>query len=122
MEATGKLERFSKAIHSRVCHNCDKLGEDQSCGLVESICPIETNIRDILQIAGYVQGDRGQPYIRELRSTACAACEQWADPSRCPADAAARCAVNRYLDLVFEAIDDVQEKVKVESSPATAVH
>ena len=118
MDATGSRKQFSQAIHARVCHNCRSIRQDLACGLVGSVCPIETNIRDILQIAGYARGDRGQAYMRELRSTACAACEQWADQARCPADAAARCAVNRYLELVFEAIDDVQKWAPVKPAPA----
>jgi hypothetical protein len=122
MDATRRQALFSRAIHSRVCHNCDELREDKVCGLAGGTCPIETNIRDILQIAGYVQGDRGQAYMRELRSTACAACERWADPSRCPADAAARCAVNRYLELVFDAIDDVAEKAEAGAVVGAGLH
>ncbi|MDD4889912.1 MAG: hypothetical protein PHU85_08260 [Phycisphaerae bacterium] len=111
-------QRYLKAIRSRVCHSCSDLMPDRICGLRERICPIEGHLRDIVQIAHCISGDRAGPYVRELRSTVCAACDHSQTSGVCPRNKRQACPMDKYFMLVFEAIADVHEELRAETEAA----
>jgi len=104
-------QRYMKAIRAKVCRSCGDLLADQSCGLADRVCPIERNLLEIVQIAHFARGEARAPYIHELRSTVCAACESSDAKGNCPIRDARKCPLDRYFGVVFEAIADVQEEI-----------
>jgi hypothetical protein len=103
--------RYMKAIRAKVCRTCSDLLPDQACGLADRVCPIERNLLEIVQIAHFARGESRSPYVHELRSTVCAACENSDAKGNCPVRDAGKCPLDRYFSVVFEAIEDVQEEL-----------
>lgn len=111
-------ERYLKAIQARVCRNCVDLLSDGTCGLHERVCPVERNLREIVQIVHHVSSESIQPYIDELRRVVCNNCENEDLEGHCPLRDSAGCALDRYFIMVIEAIEDVHAELKDEHHKA----
>ena len=108
----GVQQRYLKAIHAKVCRSCSKFMPQRDCGLAGRACPVEQNIREIVQIAPYVRGPAERSYAQELRDSVCAACGSNKGP--CGVSELIDCPLDRYLATVFQAIDEVQEEIRSE--------
>ena len=112
----GVEQRYLRALRSRVCLHCQDLIDGRLCGLSERACPVERNLREILQIVHHYQADTIQPYLNELRRIICSACDEQAADGRCPLRDQANCALDRYFALVLETIEDVHEEIRAEAA------
>jgi len=108
-------QRYLKAVRQRVCHHCSDLMTDGICGLADRVCPIELNLREMIQIVHYVHDEAIEPYLRNLRKVVCAACGTRDLADHCRLKDQRDCALDRFFVLVVEAINDVHEDLREEA-------
>ncbi len=108
-------QRYLQAIQTRVCRNCTDLLADGTCGLHDRVCPVERNLREIVQIVHHISSESIQPYLDELRRVVCTNCENEDEAGHCSLRDDAGCALDRYFVMVIEAIEDVHEDIRTES-------
>jgi hypothetical protein len=120
---TAELEAL---VRNRICGVCTERTAEGQCGSEEpSSCALFRLLPRVVQAIQSVNSSDIQPYIDAIRRDVCSVCgDQRADGS-CDTRQQVRCALDAYLMLVVEAIEDVTGKTFDRGGlgpPAGAVH
>jgi len=105
------LEELESIVRNRVCHVCTERTATGDCGLENpSSCSLFQLFPQVAKAIQSVNSDDIQPYIEAIRRNVCSACmDQQADGS-CETRQQVRCALDAYLLLVVDAIEDATGK------------
>ena len=102
-----RYRTYLEAIKRRVCSVCLDRRDDGSCGLTHRTCAIEAHLPDLVEAVTKVESDRMDEYIAAIEAQVCSGCERKAGLA-CRFHEHGECALDTYLYLVVEAIEEVQ--------------
>ena len=115
------LEELEAIVRSKVCGVCSDRNLDGSCGLEEpASCAL---FRMFPQVAKAIQSVRSQDigdYVEALRSQVCSICVEQAADGTCEQRRQVICALDAYLLLIVEAIEEANG-IKIDRSPLTSL-
>ena len=100
---------YREAIRARVCAVCLDSRDDRSCGLSGRDCAIEAHLPRLVGALMSVHSPRVEDYEAAIRAQVCDSCEEQDASGRCTLRDNAECALEAYLSLVLDAVDDVNE-------------
>ncbi len=101
---------LEEAVLAKICRSCMECRDDGSCGLDPSRgCSIKIHLPQILRSVQGVTSDRIGDYVEHIREDVCAVCENRNADGSCDVRDRIDCPLDRYLLLVVEAIEDVQQ-------------
>ena len=108
----GELYRaYQDAILRRVCGVCLDQRDDGTCGLTKRTCAIQDHLPAVVNAVVAVQSDRMDEYEDAVRAQVCAPCGREDAQGRCLLRDHGECALNTYLFLVVEAVEEVREAI-----------
>lgn len=105
------LEELENIVRARICGICSDRKTDGTCGMEEpESCGL---FRLFPQVAGAIQATQSddiQDYIRAIREKVCSVCLEQANDGTCEVRRQVRCALDAYLLLVVDAIEEATGK------------
>ena len=106
-----RYRMYMEAIGRRVCSVCLDRRDDGSCGLTHRTCAIEAHLPDLVEAVTRVESDRMDEYIAAVEAQVCGRCEKKAGLG-CRFQELGECALDTYLYLVVEAIEEVRGRTR----------
>lgn len=100
-------DEYREAIRRRVCTVCLDSRDDGSCGLTGRICALEAHLPRLVTVLADLGSPRLDDYVAAVRSEICSRCESRAPRGACALRETAACALDAYLPLVLDAIEEV---------------
>ncbi|HVQ31471.1 MAG TPA: hypothetical protein VMV21_17880 [Vicinamibacteria bacterium] len=97
---------YMDAIKRKVCSVCLDRHDDGSCGLTHRTCAIEGHLPQIVDAITRIESGRMDEYIAAIEAQVCSRCENKAG-LECRLQQSGECALDTYLYLVVEAIEEV---------------
>ena len=114
MRAT--MDGYQRTIMERICSVCVDRNADGSCGLDPRLeCQVEQHLPALLKLVSGVTSDRIGDYVERLRRNVCAICDQGNEDGTCEVRSRVDCALDRYLVLVVEAIEEAERRAAAEA-------
>jgi hypothetical protein len=116
------LEDLENILRARICGVCSDRKVDGSCGLGHpSDCALFRLLPEAARAILSTDSNDIQDYVTAIRKQVCSiCCEQAADGS-CTARTEVRCALDAYLILVVEAIEEATGKTFPVATPTRPV-
>lgn len=102
-----RYQEYIAAIRSRVCAVCLDSRDDKSCGLTGRLCAIEGHLQGLVAALSSVESTRLADYEAAIRAQVCASCENQDEQGQCALRVDASCALEAYLSLVLDAVEEV---------------
>ena len=100
------------ALRNTVCAVCLDRKDDGSCALSGGrTCGLEAHLPRILEVVQTVHSSRMDEYVEAIRQRVCAVCEQDAQ-GVCRAREDGECALDAYLPLVVDALEEAERILK----------
>ena len=107
------MEGYREALKKRVCGICLDRRDDGSCGLPQGrTCALDLHLPLILRAVETVQSDRIDDYARSIRETVCVQCPNQDTAGRCHFRENWDCALDTFVYVVVEAIEEVKRQEK----------
>lgn len=107
-----RIELFRQALKERVCGICFDRNDDGTCGLPEGrVCGIEAHLPDIVRAVEAEHSFDLTPYVESIRTKVCPNCSQ-DESGRCVFRESFDCAVDNFLYVVVDTIEDVRAREK----------
>jgi len=109
---------YEEAIKRHVCSKCIDFGEDGICHTQDPKgCAIFRFLPELVAISEHLHEPTMESYVQAVREEICTKCRAQTLEGVCELRDKLDCGLDRYLDLVFEAIDEAnalrkQEKKK----------
>jgi len=101
------LAELEEILRGRICRVCSDTREDGSCGLEEPRdCAIFRYLPEVARAIQATESDDVGDYIRAIRSQVCSTCYQQAADGSCEMRQQVRCALDAYLILIIDAIEE----------------
>jgi hypothetical protein len=101
------LEELEKIVRDRICRVCSDRKKDGSCGLEDPTdCALFRLFPQVAQAIQSTKSDDIRDYVRALREQVCAVCKTQAPDGSCEAREQVRCALDAYLLLIVDAIEE----------------
>jgi len=98
-------------VRNRICGVCTERTADGQCGLDDpSSCALFRLLPRVVRAIQSVDSPHIQPYIDAIRRDVCSVCGDQRADGTCEARQEVRCALDAYLMLVVDAIEDVTGK------------
>ncbi len=105
-----RIEVFREALKERVCGICFDRKDDGTCGLPEGrTCAIEVHLPGIVRAIEAVDSFDLTPYVESIRTQVCPNCSEDKN-GRCAFRENFDCAVDNFLYLVVDVIEDVKRR------------
>lgn len=105
------LEELEKIIRDQVCHVCSDRKVDNSCGLEEpGRCALFRMFPQVARAVASTHSDDIRDYIQAIRDQVCTVCEQQAADGSCESRENVTCALDAYLLLIVDAIEEATGK------------
>ena len=105
------LVELESIVRNRICSVCTERTVDGQCGLEEpSSCALFRLFPQVAQAIQSVKSDDIQQYIDAIRGNVCAVCADQARDGSCETRQEVRCALDAYLLLVVDAIEEATGK------------
>jgi len=105
------LVELESIVRSRICNVCTARTVDGQCGLEEpSSCALFRLFPQVAQAIQSVKSDDIQQYIDAIRRNVCAVCADQARDGSCETRQQVQCALDAYLLLVVDAIEEATGK------------
>lgn len=99
---------YEEAMMRHVCSQCIDFGEDGICHSQDPEgCAVFRYLPELVAIAQRLNEPKMEPYIHAVRETICVKCRAQSPTGECPLRGKLDCGLDRYLALVFDAIDEV---------------
>jgi hypothetical protein len=99
---------YREAIKNKVCSHCVDCTEERKCALTgEDRCGVEIHLEKIVQVVRSVKSARLEDYVKALRDRVCSQCKRQNLDGTCQLRNVAECGLDRYFELVVEAIEEV---------------
>ncbi|MGA3043872.1 MAG: hypothetical protein ABSF54_24115 [Bryobacteraceae bacterium] len=101
------LVELESIVRNRICNVCTERNVDGQCGLEEPTnCALFRLFPQVAQAIQSVESDDIQQYIDAIRRNVCAVCADRASDDSCETRQQVRCALDAYLLLVVDAIEE----------------
>ena len=105
------LAELESIVRNRVCHVCTERTPTGECGLEKpSSCSLFQLFPQVAKAIQSVKSDDIQPYIEAIRRNVCSACMDQEPDGSCESRRQVRCALDAYLLLVVDAIEEATGK------------
>jgi hypothetical protein len=99
-------------VRNRICKVCTERTVAGECGLEEpASCALFHLFPQVAQAIDSVRSDDINDYVAAIRRNVCSMCEEQASDGSCETRQQVRCALDAYLLLVVDAIEDATGKV-----------
>ena len=109
MERT--LVELESIVRNRICKVCTERTVEGQCGLQEpSHCALFRLFPQVAKAIQSVRSDDIQQYIDAIRRDVCAVCADQAHDGSCETRQQVQCALDAYLLLVVDAIEEATGK------------
>jgi hypothetical protein len=101
------LAELEQILRGRICHVCSDRRDDGSCGLEKPAdCAIFRYLPEVARAIQTTESDDVTDYLRAIRSQVCSVCFQQAGDGSCEVREQVRCALDAYLILIVDAIEE----------------
>ena len=98
---------YEEAIRRRVCSKCIDFGEDGICHTQDpDSCAIFRFLPELVAISERLREPTMESYAQAVRENICTKCRNRMSDGNCELRRKLDCGLDRYLELVFEAIDE----------------
>ena len=105
------LVELEAIVRNRICGVCTERTVHGDCGLEEpSSCALFRLFPQVAQAVQSVKSDDIQVYIDAIRRDVCSICTDQAHDATCETRQQVRCALDAYLLLVVDAIEEATGK------------
>ena len=105
------LIELEAIVRNRICKVCTERTGDGECGLeTPSSCALFRLFPQVAQAIQSVNSDDIRPYIEAIRGNVCSVCHDQAADGSCETRHQVRCALDAYLLLVVDAIEEATGK------------
>jgi hypothetical protein len=105
------LAELEEILRARICGVCSDRKEDGSCGLEQPAdCAMFRYLPEVARAVQATDSDDVTDYIRAIRSQVCAICFEQAADGSCEMRQQVRCALDAYLILIVDAIEEATGK------------
>ena len=101
------FEELEAIIRNRICSVCTERTTEGQCGLeIPSSCALFRLMPQVAQAVESVKSDDIHQYIEAIRRNVCSVCQEQAQDGSCESRQQVQCALDAYLVLVVEAIEE----------------
>ena len=101
------LIELEAIVRNRICSVCTERKPDGGCGLEDPFsCALFRLFPNVARAIQSVQSDDIYPYIEAIRRDVCSVCQDQASDGTCETRRQVQCALDAYLLLVVEAIEE----------------
>ena len=105
------FDELEAIVRNRICGVCTERTEEGGCGLEQpSGCALFQLFPRVTQAILSVNSDDIRLYIDAIRHDVCSACREQAPDGTCETRQQVNCALDAYLVLVVEAIEEATGK------------
>jgi hypothetical protein len=105
------LAELEAIVRKRICSVCTERTVEGECGLEEpSTCALFRLFPQVAQAIQTVSSDDIHDYVEAIRANVCTVCHDQESDGSCETRQAVRCALDAYLLLVVEAIEEATGK------------
>ena len=105
------LLELEAIVRNKICKVCIDRTVEGQCGLEEpSSCALFRLFPEVARAIQTVRSDDIQVYIDAIRRGVCSVCAEQASDGSCETPQQVRCALDSYLILVVEAIEEATGK------------
>jgi hypothetical protein len=105
------LVELESIIRNKICHVCSDRTVDGECGREDpASCALFRLFPEVAQAIQTVDSNDIQPYIEAIRRTVCSICADQASDGSCETRQQVQCALDAYLALVVDAIEEATGK------------
>jgi hypothetical protein len=101
-------QAYWDAIARRVCSVCLDQATDGSCGLSHRTCALQWHLPLIVEALSSIQSDRMDEYAQAVEARVCTRCSESDGAGGCKRRDKGECALDTYLSLVVDAIEEVR--------------
>jgi hypothetical protein len=117
------FEELEAIVRNRICGVCTERTIEGQCGLEDSSsCALFRLLPQVAQAIQSVQSNDIHPYIEAIRRNVCSVCQEQAQDGTCETRRQVQCALDAYLLLVVDAIEEATgktfDKASIRSLPA----
>lgn len=108
---TQSLVELESIVRNKICKLCTERTVSGECGLEEpSGCALFRLFPQVALAIQSVQSDDIGPYIEAIRRNVCSVCNEQAPDGSCETRQLVQCALDAYLLLVVDAIEEATGK------------
>jgi hypothetical protein len=105
------LVELEAIIRNRICSVCTERTANGECGLEEpSSCALFRLFPQVAEAIQSVKSDDINPYLEAIRRNVCSVCTDQASDGSCETRQQVQCALDAYLLLVVDAIEEATGK------------
>ena len=105
------LVELESIVRNRICKVCTDRTVDGQCGLEEPTrCALFRLFPQVARAVQRVKSDDIQEYIDAIRQDVCGVCHEQASDGSCESRQEVQCALDAYLLLVVDAIEEATGK------------
>jgi hypothetical protein len=105
------LAELEALVRNRICSVCTERTVEGQCGLEQpSSCALFRLFPQVAQAIQSVRSDDIEQYIEAIRRSVCSVCAEQAHDGSCETRQQVRCALDAYLLLVVDAIEEATGK------------
>lgn len=116
------LAELESIIRNRICNVCTERTANGECGLEEpSSCALFRLFPQVAEAIQSVKSDDINPYLEAIRRNVCSVCIDQARDGSCETRQQVQCALDAYLLLVVDAIEEATGKTFDKKSIGPAV-
>ena len=120
------FDELEAIVRSRICSVCTERTAEGQCGLeTPSSCALFRLFPQVAQAIQSVNSNDIHQYIEAIRRNVCSVCQEQAQDGSCEARQQVQCALDAYLLLVVDAIEEATgktfDKTNIRTLPAGSV-
>jgi hypothetical protein len=104
-----KKRAYIEAIRRHVCSVCLDSRDDGSCGLTGRVCAIDVHLPRLVEAIVATNSRSMDVYYDAIRAQVCSRCAHQDHEGHCALRGAGDCALETYLPLVVDAIEEVEQ-------------
>jgi hypothetical protein len=106
------VEELEAIVRNRICRVCTERTTEGQCGLESpSHCALFRLFPQVAQAIQSVMSDDIRQYIEAIRCNVCSVCEEQARNGSCEVRQQVQCALDAYLPLVVDAIEEATGRI-----------
>lgn len=102
------LQELDRRLKEIICPVCVERGPTGTCNLSDlEQCPITLHLPGLVEVVRSVHSDQMEDYLEKVRQDICPTCQSALSPiGQCDVRNAGHCALDAYLLLIVQIIDD----------------
>ena len=105
------LEELEAIVRERICHVCSDRTVDGACGLEDpGTCALFRLFPQVARAVQSTDSDDIRDYVQAIRREVCSVCNEQTPDGECELRNQVRCALDAYLILVVDAIEECTGK------------